>query len=133
MAEKFTGDTPAPFKKLIRGAGLIDERYEHRYMLDGGWLQDNISLEDKNILKAADYLDLCYKCLDELEMGNTKANHILLNGIIYIGALHLVVRVKEKVDQCLQGIIDDLEKLGPMHDKLVESIIRAVNTSTGTS
>lgn len=133
LAEKFTGDTPAPFKRIIRKANLLDEKFEDEFLTNMGWKPCKLSKTEKHILKAADYLDLCYKCLDELEMGNTKVSHILVNGIRYTLALQLGVKVKEVVKQCLKEIVVDLAGLAPTHDKLVETIMVEFKSSIGTS
>lgn len=79
-AEQFTGDIPATAKwaypALESVLGQIEAEVD----------QYNLKLTEteKFILKQADMLDLCFKCVEELKMGNTTVKPILERGINWI-------------------------------------------------
>lgn len=105
QAEKYIGDIPAPAKRAsLEFAEYI--RQMENFLTPEGLLPPYSlsSPEEYAIFKAADYLDLCYKCLDELEMGNRKILPVLNNGICYLDGLTLPMAAQSVLDELLADI-----------------------------
>lgn len=83
MAEQFTGDVPATAKwesKELKSALADMERRFDRYWFNSSPLMPR----ELKVLKQADMLDLCFKALEELHMGNNQFRPILARGIEYL-------------------------------------------------
>lgn len=78
-AEQFTGDIPATAKwahPLLKNiVGQIEALHVTLPSLSQG---------EQRILKQADMLDLCFKCLEELSMGNASVTPMLHRGVDYL-------------------------------------------------
>lgn len=82
-AEQWTGDIPATAKwssKALKEAAdeLEDDKMRENYLTP---MIDEITDKEYIILKWADMLDLCYFCLNEMQMGNMQAAEIYQNGV----------------------------------------------------
>jgi len=79
LAEQFTGDVPAPTKwnhpKLKVLLDEIEDAYVH---------MPNLTQWETRVLKQADMLDLCFKAMEEVQMGNSPMKAILQRGITYL-------------------------------------------------
>jgi 5'-deoxynucleotidase YfbR-like HD superfamily hydrolase len=80
LAEQYTGDVPAQAKwasAALKAAldGMEDEYQRFSY---------DLTPRELRVLKQADMLDLCFKCLDELYMGNRTVLPMLHRGIHYL-------------------------------------------------
>jgi 5'-deoxynucleotidase YfbR-like HD superfamily hydrolase len=111
--EKFTGDTPAPFKRMLRGMGILEENLGVSFLKENGIPHYEINKGEEKILKIADYLDLCFKCKDEIELGNTKVYGILKNGLSYLEEIQCPESIKENVQDCLSYLM----QVQPMKDR----------------
>lgn len=83
MAEQFTGDIPATAKwssdKLKDALDDLEQRYS------GYWFPHTVLTHRENkVLKQADMLDLCFKALEEINMGNQQFKPILHRGVDYL-------------------------------------------------
>lgn len=67
VAEQYTGDVPATAKwasdKLAKALKEVEESYSMNYAED-------LTAHERCILKQADMLDLCFKCVEEYQLGN---------------------------------------------------------------
>jgi 5'-deoxynucleotidase YfbR-like HD superfamily hydrolase len=84
IAEQWTGDIPATAKwdspELKEAADNLEKR-----KLGENWLeQPQLTDEEALILKWADMLELCYRCLDEINLGNRNAYEIFDRGVDYL-------------------------------------------------
>lgn len=86
-AEQWTGDVPATAKwempTLKENLDALEEKMMHQNMLS----VPDITEDEKIVLKWADMLDLCYTCLDELNMGNRSISEVFDRGIEYLKGL----------------------------------------------
>lgn len=87
-AEQWTGDVPATAKwRSARLKSACDE-LEHDMMQENMLKVPALSAEEALVLKWADMLDLLYRCLDELEVGNTTAAEVFDRGVDYLKNLN---------------------------------------------
>lgn len=100
-AEAFTGDVPAPAKwhdpELAARLALLEADHLER----AGVFLPVVSEDELLLLKAADMLDLIFKCREELSMGNETVVNLLNNGIDYIDMLPLQGAVKARIKELL--------------------------------
>ena len=93
--EIHTGDVPATTKwrsKMLRDS--LDD-LEHFYRMDVGLAMPVITENEKVILKQADMLDLCFKMVEELSMGNQQCANILSRGTTYLWENQPLPQTKE--------------------------------------
>jgi 5'-deoxynucleotidase YfbR-like HD superfamily hydrolase len=80
LTEQFTGDIPATAKwgspALACALNDIEE--------ENDLYPSNLTSFEASILKQADMLDLCFKCAEEVRMGNSSAAVILGRGVAYL-------------------------------------------------
>jgi 5'-deoxynucleotidase YfbR-like HD superfamily hydrolase len=80
LTEQFTGDIPATAKWDSPALGYalndLEERHD-RFPTD-------LTVFELSVLKQADMLDLCFKCAEEVRMGNGFAATILARGVAYL-------------------------------------------------
>jgi 5'-deoxynucleotidase YfbR-like HD superfamily hydrolase len=80
LTEQFTGDVPATAKwgspALAVALNDLEEGYEK--------FPTDLSSFEVSVLKQADMLDLCFKCAEEVRMGNSFAATILGRGVAYL-------------------------------------------------
>jgi 5'-deoxynucleotidase YfbR-like HD superfamily hydrolase len=103
LTEQWTGDVPATAKwesqKLKDTLTEIENKYDFcRWKLTEG---------DYAILKWADMLDLCYKCVDEMKLGNSTVSPILNRGLAFLRASS----PSEKVMYLVEGIERSIERI----------------------
>ena len=83
MAEQFTGDIPATAKWESPEIKAALDKLEQKY--DRYWFNTNVlSAYDCKVLKQADMLDLCFKALEEVSMGNSQFQPILTRGLDWL-------------------------------------------------
>lgn len=89
IAEQFTGDVPHTFKQahieasyLLRGA---EKAFEEHFDFDA---VTDLTLVERDILKAADILELMYFCVKERSLGNLGLRDVMLNCLRILGELH---------------------------------------------
>jgi 5'-deoxynucleotidase YfbR-like HD superfamily hydrolase len=80
--EQFTGDVPATAKwdspELAAALKKMEERLTRNHY------DTLLKHHEKRVLKQADMLDLCFKALEEVKMGNQEFGHILRRGLDYL-------------------------------------------------
>ncbi len=83
MAEQFTGDIPATAKWASDPLKEALDAMERRF--DRYWFNSSpLTPRECKVLKQADMLDLCFKALEEINMGNNQFRPILARGIDYL-------------------------------------------------
>ena len=89
LGEQFTGDIPAPAKRANHG--LKEELLiaELNHPDSDAILHPILTGAEEQLLKAADLLDLGFKCVEEIEMGNRTARRILNNVLEYCRGVQL--------------------------------------------
>lgn len=86
-AEQWTGDIPATAKWSSPELKQASEELEAKKLTEN-WLDvPKITDEEALILKWADMLELCYRCLDELNLGNRTAYEVFDRGVAYLRSL----------------------------------------------
>ena len=84
LAEQFTGDVPATAKwdspDLVKALKSMEKKYERT------WHSAPLTDYERRVLKQADMLDLCFKSLEEVRMGNPDFKPILRRGIEWLQA-----------------------------------------------
>ncbi len=83
MAEQFTGDIPTTAKweskELKEALASMEARFD-RY-----WFNSTpLAPRELKVLKQADILDLCFKAVEEINMGNNQFRPILARGLDYL-------------------------------------------------
>lgn len=85
LAESVTGDTPATAKwssyELKTSLQKLEDNFNKRLGLDL-----ILSIEEEELLRWADMLELIMYCQTEVELGNRKMSTIILTGIAYLEA-----------------------------------------------
>ena len=111
QAEQFIGDIPAPAKRASEGFANYLRDMEKFLTPEGLLPPYRLSCpEEYWTFKAADYLDLCYKCLEELEMGNSRMLHVLNNGLEYLSGLQLPSGPQAILNELMQEIYNARER-----------------------
>jgi 5'-deoxynucleotidase YfbR-like HD superfamily hydrolase len=93
LSEQYTGDIPATAKWESKELKQALDRMEHRY--NSRWFDAPISPEEKIVLKQADMLDLCFKSLEEVRMGNREFHPILRRGLAWLESNYPLPAVKQ--------------------------------------
>jgi len=102
-AEQWTGDIPATAKWM--SAALHDElnaMEDKLHMYHELW-KPTLSAGEAAALKQADMLDLCFKMIEELEMGNETARPILIRGMDWL--------IAHNPFEVTMELLDDMEVL----------------------
>ena len=83
MHEQFTGDIPAQAKwesaELSSALASLEKKFDAYFIQ-----YPTLSSEESRILKQADMLDLCFKSLEEINMGNKAFQTILSRGLKFL-------------------------------------------------
>jgi 5'-deoxynucleotidase YfbR-like HD superfamily hydrolase len=91
LAEYWTGDSPATVKWTFEGVKesltLAENVVNHEQFPEYVTTLSRMHDYERGILKIADMLDLCLKCLDEISLGNRGMREVLNNGIAYLDGL----------------------------------------------
>ncbi len=87
LAEVITGDAPATAKWTFPDVKKAMDDAEAHVNNELG-LIFSLTPEETLLLKAADMLELCYFCLNETALGNSKAQDVLERGLKYVLRLH---------------------------------------------
>jgi len=98
VAEVYTGDVPAPFKwdnPHIK-SGL--DKGEQDYRINNNIQNPTLTIEERQLLKLADMLDLVLSSLEECGRGNASAWELVLNGSDYIGKMGLSNELLQECD-----------------------------------
>jgi len=86
-AEQWTGDVPATAKwQSPQLKGACDE-LETQMLADNYLTIPYLTDEEALTLKWADMLDLLYRCLDEIELGNSTMREVFDRGVNYLRTL----------------------------------------------
>jgi hypothetical protein len=85
--ELVTGDVPAPAKWMSKELNESLELMEARVQNDIGLFNEPLPEIDEAMLKYADMMDLCFKSVEEITVGNQLFFPLLMRGLIYIRAL----------------------------------------------
>lgn len=108
VGEFYTGDLPAPVKvddpELSTRIHDLDAKYLSRNGITVPFLVEN----EKNVLRAADIIDLVWTAALELRVGNSDYQEVLERGIQYLKALQLPNRQQAIVDNIMESIVSDL-------------------------
>lgn len=79
QAEQYTGDVPATAKwNSVELKRLLDD-IEDSYVV-----MPQLTPLEQRILKQADMLDLCFKCQEEVLMGNVPMTEVMVRGIHHL-------------------------------------------------
>jgi 5'-deoxynucleotidase YfbR-like HD superfamily hydrolase len=102
-AEVITGDIPAPTKRIPQvreGISDLETAFMIRFRFPS---ETDISQEDHYRLKCADYLELCWTCVQQRGAANT-----LKNGVVYVkeAASKLSPQERHRVERVLDLILD---------------------------
>ena len=83
MHEQFTGDIPAQAKwesaELAAALHALEKKFDTYFIQ-----YPTLSSEESRILKQADMLDLCFKALEEINVGNRGFERILHRGLDFL-------------------------------------------------
>lgn len=100
MAEQFTGDIPATAKwesaELKQALAAMEARF------DRFWFNSTpLTPRELRVLKQADMLDLCFKALEEINMGNNQFRPILHRGLDYLRTNDPLSSTKQLIKEIL--------------------------------
>lgn len=82
LAEQYTGDVPATAKWDSPELKTALDNMERRF--DRYWFNAPLTAREQKVLKQADMLDLCFKALEEINMGNNQFKPILARGMEHL-------------------------------------------------
>ena len=125
--EAMTGDIPYPFKRMNPALKEFLDAAEQGYLIQNGMY---LPLEEdvRQVIKAADMLDLTLKCVDEMQMGNSHVYEMYRTSLAVLATLALPVGPRAKLD----GIIEELDKWLRTTDKSVETTTGEEKQESGT-
>lgn len=101
--EQYTGDIPYPLKKQHPALDSYVKNAEASFMLYNG-IGVELTEDERQILKAADMLDLVFKCVEEVRVGNTHLEVVLETGVTVLRALPLPVGAAQRLDKIMREI-----------------------------
>jgi 5'-deoxynucleotidase YfbR-like HD superfamily hydrolase len=81
LAEQYTGDVPATAKWASSRLASALKEVEEGYMLP---FAVDLTSHEKCLLKQADMLDLCFKCVEELQLGNKQIRPLIRRGFQFL-------------------------------------------------
>ena len=87
VPELATGDIPATTKWQHPEIAKSLEAAEAAVIENMGLENTPLEPLHRDLLKFADMMDLCFKSVEELAVGNDAFTHILYNGLVYVRAL----------------------------------------------
>lgn len=102
--ELATGDLPAPVKRedpaVNERLNVMEARFYKTHGIDPG----ELSLEERDVVKACDTLDLAFCCLHERRMGNRtqRINHVFGNCLSYLQAQAHLLPVKTLIERLME-------------------------------
>ena len=106
IGEFYTGDLPAPAKRdnpeLATRIHDLDYAYLGQQNIEAPLLPES----EKNLLRAADILDLIFTSRLEIQIGNDSFHEVFWRGIEYIAMVHLPTKAQARVNQ----IVDKLKE-----------------------
>jgi 5'-deoxynucleotidase YfbR-like HD superfamily hydrolase len=105
--ELITGDLPAPAKWLSKELSAAIDVMEARVQRDMELFNEPMSEFDEAMLKYADMMDLCFKAVEEISVGNQLFFPLLMRGLIYIRALLQGPLVKSESAAALFKALED--------------------------
>ena len=100
MAEQYTGDIPATAKWASDELKAALDKMEYEAHTESVMAVPGLDAEERLILKQADMLDLCFKCMEEITMGNRGAMPMLRRGLAYLQnnhPLHMTNKLIEEI------------------------------------
>lgn len=83
LAEKLTGDLPAPVKRACPELNIAVSVLEQRFATEHG-IDITLTSHEQSVLKWCDTMELVLWCREEMEMGNRYAYDIFNRGISYL-------------------------------------------------
>lgn len=83
MAEQTTGDSPYTAKRAFPMLKCLLESVEESWEKDNGFHID-LNERDRNLLKAADMMQLLWRCKLERDLGNTNMDRVFNNGVYFL-------------------------------------------------
>lgn len=96
LSEQFTGDVPATAKWESPELKEALDRMERKY--DKAWAPTLlITGYEQKVLKQADMLDLCFKAMEEVKMGNWQFKPILARGLDWLRINEPLPTVRELI------------------------------------
>lgn len=101
--EQYTGDIPYPLKKQHPALDSYIKNAESSFMLYNG-IGVELTEDEKQILKAADMLDLVFKCVEEMRAGNSHLEAVLETGITVLRGLTLPIGALQRLEDILKEI-----------------------------
>ncbi len=104
IPEQWTGDIPAPAKWIDPNFNDMIKKVEKNWATQTGYKIPELVGDDLLVLKAADMLDLCFKCVEEITLGNVTFMPIFINGIHYLSKLPLQGKVAGNVMDICSGL-----------------------------
>jgi 5'-deoxynucleotidase YfbR-like HD superfamily hydrolase len=87
IPELVTGDLPATAKWRHPELAKAAERVEQEVIKEMGLDATEMDPFHRDILKYADMMDLCFKSVEELALGNDAFFQVLFNGLVYVRGL----------------------------------------------
>jgi 5'-deoxynucleotidase YfbR-like HD superfamily hydrolase len=105
VGEQWTGDVPATAKWAHRELQIALLELEDWKQQEYDLVPLPLTAEEDRVLKQADMLDLCFKMIEELSMGNQQCVDILTRGITYLWENQPLPMTKE--------LLNKLEELCP--------------------
>ena len=104
LAEQYTGDVPATAKwvsqPLKRALDMLENFWHEHHDL----LLPELTEREAKVLKEADMLDLCFKMLEEYQMGNCMATTIFDSGIAWLEGSEPTAVTNRLIEQ-LKGVM----------------------------
>ncbi len=98
VAEGYVGDMPSNFKRDYPSVKMeLDQAEKEWESLNLPFLP-TLTPEEKDIVKIADLAELGFYALEELALGNTNLNHVLVNVVDYMQEFRMYVGVNNLID-----------------------------------
>jgi 5'-deoxynucleotidase YfbR-like HD superfamily hydrolase len=85
--ELVTGDIPAPTKWMAPEFNTVIEALEEKIVKDMGFPVEKLPEFDDALVKFADIMDLNFKCVEEVAVGNQIVFEMLMRGIVHANNL----------------------------------------------
>ena len=102
VGEFYTGDLPAPLKKDDPGLGERVHELDYKYLQQQNIDPPHLVESEKNLLRAADVLDLLFTSRLEIQCGNSDYKEVFQRGLDYIAMVQLPAKQQARVNKIVE-------------------------------
>lgn len=112
LPEQLTGDVPYPFKAGYPEVRTLMEEAEDHFYMGNGLVFPELTYDERQILRAADMLDVLLTTFDEVKRGNFRVQRALETSFGVCGVVPLQGAPQGVIEGILGGIQREADRKG---------------------